>query len=120
MWKALGPHARAVPSSWAVDVPTGARPAGRATSDLSSTCLDSRAPAQGGAVWEEALSSFTRSPNGSPVSSLPCPSVPRLACAPRTVRQLKGIQDSSLDLSILKQLKIIQIKQTNRLTNDSK
>lgn len=38
------------------------------------------------------------------------PPAPRLVCGPGTTHKLKGIQDNSLDLSILKQLKIIQIK----------
>lgn len=45
------------------------------------------------------------------------PPAPRLVCGPGTTHKLKGIQDNSLDLSILKQLKIIQIKKKIMIQN---
>lgn len=113
-----GLHSRAVPLGQAVDVLAVVLGEHSGRVGLkSSLCSESCVPGVGLHQWEELIflihtKSCVVQWQLCPLSCLLCPQVPRSVCGTRSVCKMKGIQDSSLDLSLLKQLKIILIKKT--------
>lgn len=106
-------HSRAFSFGWAVDALAIGAPGG-VVGLQSGLCLDSCVPdmgltSLGKGVFPASRKALCSATAANPISCLFYPQVPRITWYRVLFAKLKGIQESSLDLGILKELKITLI-----------